>query len=63
MYKSCELESTFIEIINPKKKNIIIGCIYKHQSMDQNEFDSICLRKLVDIMSIENKTVFLFGHF
>ena len=34
IYKSNELESTFIEILNPKKSNVIIGCIYKHPSMD-----------------------------
>ena len=28
IFKSNELESTFIEILNPKKSNIIIGCIY-----------------------------------
>ena len=30
IYKSKELETTFIEIINPKEKNIIVGCIYRH---------------------------------
>ena len=30
IYKSSELESTFVEIINPKKTNIIIGCIYRY---------------------------------
>ena len=27
IYKSAELESTFIEIINHKKSNILVGCI------------------------------------
>ena len=30
IYKSTELESTFIEILNPKKINVIVGCIYRH---------------------------------
>lgn len=29
IYNKNKLESTFIEIINPKKSNIIVGCIYK----------------------------------
>ena len=29
-----ELESTFIEIVNPRKLNIIEGVIYRHPSMD-----------------------------
>ena len=39
IYKSSsELESTFIEIINPKKTNIIIGC--RHPTMNLNEFNN-----------------------
>ena len=38
IYKSFELESTFIEICNPKKTNIIVGCIYKHPNMNIKEF-------------------------
>ena len=37
IYKNYELESIFIEILNPKKSNIIIGCVYKHLSMDAND--------------------------
>ena len=39
IYKSSELDSTFIFIWNPKKTNIIIGCINKHRSMTINEFN------------------------
>ena len=28
IYKTCELESTFVEVINPKKSNIILGVVY-----------------------------------
>ena len=35
--KSSELESTFIEILNLKKSNII-GCIYNHPSLDLNTY-------------------------
>ena len=34
IYKKRDLESTFIEIINPIKSNIIVGCIYRHPNMD-----------------------------
>ena len=29
-YKKNELESTFIEIVNSRKSNIILGVIYRH---------------------------------
>ena len=32
--KSKYLESTFLEEINQSGKNIIVGCIYRHRSMD-----------------------------
>ena len=35
IYKPKELESTFIEITNPRRKNTLIGCIYKHPCMSQ----------------------------
>ena len=63
IYNSFELESTFIEICNPKKTNIIIGCIYKHPSMNINEFDDYYLNELLDKLSKENKTIFLLGDF
>ena len=34
IHKSKEVESIFIEIINKKERNIIIGCIYRHPCMD-----------------------------
>ena len=30
IYEKNELESTFIEIVNPKKSNIIVGVIYRY---------------------------------
>ena len=41
IYESGELESTFIEIINHKKSNILVGCLYRHPDMDINEFNDI----------------------
>ena len=34
IYKTTELESTFIELISTKKPSVIIGAIYRHPSMD-----------------------------
>ena len=63
IYKSAELESTFIEIINHKKSNIIVGCIYRHPAMDLNEFNDYYLNELLHKLSSENKSVILLGDF
>ena len=63
IYKSFELESTFIEICNTKRTNIIIGCIYKHPNMNINEFNDDYLNELLDKLSKENQTIFLLGDF
>ena len=63
IFKSNKLESTFIEILNPKKSTIIIGCIYKHPSMDLNHFNTNYLHNLLDKVSKEQKSVFLLGDF
>ena len=41
IYKKNELESTFIEIVNPKKSTIIVGVICRHPSMDLADFNCI----------------------
>ena len=61
IYKSHELESTFVEIINPKKSNIILGVIYRHPTMDLNEFSDKYVSKLLDNIAKENKTIFYSG--
>ena len=63
IYKPTELESSFIEISNPKRSNIIIGCIYRHPNMDLDEFNDNYLNTLLDKISKENKSVFLLGDF
>ena len=50
IYKKFELESTFVEIINPQKSNIIVGTIYRHPKIDVTEFNNILnnlLKKLI----------------
>ena len=61
IYKKCNLKSTFIEIINHKKSNIITGCIYRHRNMDLNDFNNDYLNPLLVELSKEKKTVFLLG--
>ena len=51
IYKKNELESTFIEIVNPKKSNILVGVIYRHPY----------LSKLLQNISKEQKSIFLLG--
>ena len=48
IYEPSELESTFIEICNPKNTNIIIECIYNHQNMDIRVFNDDYLNELLD---------------
>ena len=38
LYKNNNLESTFIEITNLDKSDIIVGCIDRHPKMDLFEF-------------------------
>ena len=54
LYKPTELESSFIEIANPKRSNIIIGCICRHPNMDLDEFNYNYLNTLFDKVSKEN---------
>ena len=58
IYKKNELESTFIEIVNLRKSNIIIvGVMYRHPSMDLTEFNCNCLNKLLENISKEQKSI------
>ena len=40
VHKSKQSESTFIEIINPKKKNIVVRCIYRHPTINNHWWES-----------------------
>ena len=63
IYKSNQLKSTFVELINPKKSNFVIGCIYKHPNMDLTDFKNNYLTQIFEIVSKEQKQVFLLGDF
>ena len=58
-----KLESTLIEIVNPRKSNIIAGVIYRHPSMDLADFNCSYLNKLLENDSEEQKSIFLLGDF
>ena len=58
IYKKFELESTFIEIINPRKSNIIVGVIYKHPKMDVTDFNNNFLNNLLKKINQEQKKCF-----
>ena len=57
IYKSKELESTFIEVLEPgmPRNNMIIGCIYRHPSMELSEFNNHFLSVLLEKISKEKK--------
>ena len=64
IYQSKELESTFIEIINPKESNDIIGVIYRHPNMNPTEFTDNKFNELMLKLSQErNKKFFITGDF
>ena len=58
-----ELESIFIEVINPKSKNFIIGCIYRHPSMKPIEFIDVYMSDLLQKISKEDKTIMIMADF
>ena len=62
IYKPSLLESIFVEIIFPKKSNIVVGCMYKDPTMEINEFNTI-LSPLLHRVSMENKIFLLLGDF
>ena len=53
-----ELESTFIEIINPRKSNIIVGVIHKHPKMEVSDFNNNFLINLLKNINEEQKKHF-----
>ena len=63
LYKSKEIESSFIEILESKKKNTIVGCIYKHPNVPVGEFTNDFLEPLLEKLSFEKKEVILIGDF
>ena len=59
-----ELTGTYFRwSCNPKESNIIVAVIYRHLSMDVTDFNISYLNKLLENISEEQKSIFLFGDF
>ena len=63
LYKEREIESTFLEVIEPNKKNKIIGCIHKHSNVPVAEFTHDYMSPLLEKLSREKKGTILMGDF
>ena len=64
IYESKELESSFVEIINNKESNDIVGVIYRHPKMDTNIFIENKLTYLMNKLITENKNkIYIAGDF
>ena len=62
IYKNKELESIFIEVVNPKGKKLIIGNIYRLPSVSPELLD-FYMSHLLQKVSKEDKTIMLMGDF
>ena len=49
------VESAFIEILDKKQKNIIIGCVYKHPKHEVSDFTNNYMTPLLDKLYNEKK--------
>ena len=58
LYKSKEIGSCFNEILESKKKNTIVGCIYKHPNVPVGEFTNDFLQPLLEKLSFEKRKLF-----
>ena len=62
--KSKELEYIFIEIVNPKHKNVIVGCIYCHLCMEIKEFNDRFMTYINEnLLKRKSKHIVLMGDF
>ena len=61
MYQSKNLESSFAEIVFPKRTNIIVGTIYRHPCMPVDSFNRDFLAPLLHKVSSEKKQILLLG--
>ena len=57
------IESTFIEILSKKQKNLIIGCVYKHPKHDVKDSKNNHMMPLLNKLSNANKDIMIMGDF
>ena len=62
VYREKELESLFIEVVNHKESNDIVGVVYRHRCIPCLFIDDY-LKDIVDKFSSENKKVYIAGDF
>ena len=55
--KSKMLESIFIEIINPNKKNLILCCLYQHPCMEVYKFNNDFVSNLSEKLLQKKKKI------
>ena len=62
---SSDFEGLFVEIVFPDRKNLIIGCVYRHPSsnISVRDFSEIHLEPILHKISKENKVCALMGDF
>ena len=58
IYKANQLESSFVEIINLNKSNIVIGCLYKYPNMDVFDLKKTILAKFLKSFPKKEKRSF-----
>ena len=63
LYKPKETKSYSIEILDSKKKNTIVGCIYKHPNVSVGEFTNDFLEPLLEKLYFKKKEIILMGDF
>ena len=65
IYSLNELESPFVEIINAKNKNDVVGVIYCHPSMDTSHFIEDKIEQLISKLNSKDKSknIFIVGDF
>ena len=63
LYKSKEIESTLLEIIKNNQKNVVVGCIYKHPCVANQEFTNDFICPLLEKLLTEKKKVILISNY
>ena len=63
IYKTKELESYFIEVVNSSGSNSIVGTVYRHPCMDPTTFNQEYLNPLMERLGKDNKDHYISGDF
>ena len=58
IYKKREMESAFTEIIQKDSKNMVVGCTYRHPSMQHGEFNDKYLKPFSEKLIRETKKLY-----